>query len=249
MNSSWRHALAFAAAVWGTISVALTPFVQAAHECILYQYLVPEIPLSEYHYIELGEDDMGLVDGSLSEEEYQERLGEVLAESTAIEYTEFQTELAGLASVLVDGIAPPLGPDGKPLPPPMKLPSGPEGQPNPWKPRPGSLDRPIKWVPTIRVPSPDGGQPDGSWDPDLGHWDMHSGLGQTVRQLPDGTPVDHDNNPICDPDPPPAPFVDWNFDVLLMGAAVVVAVVIIAIIASPAIGAVAATIAITAAIA
>jgi hypothetical protein len=35
-----------------------------------------------------------------------------------------------------------------------------------------------------------------SWDPN-GHWDVKTGnKGETVRVLPDGTRVDHDNNPI-----------------------------------------------------
>jgi hypothetical protein len=46
-------------------------------------------------------------------------------------------------------------------------------------------------------PSKGEGQPNASWDP-IGHWDVKTGSrGETVRVLPDGTRVDHFNNPIA----------------------------------------------------
>ena len=44
-----------------------------------------------------------------------------------------------------------------------------------------------------------GGQPGGSWDDKLGHWDVDDGDGERKRYLPDGTEVDHHNNPVAQP--------------------------------------------------
>jgi RHS repeat-associated protein len=91
----------------------------------------------------------------------------------------------------------PLNPNGTPMPPPVAPPNGKDGKPNSWRPTPGKGPRGgIKWVPTNPCPSPKGGQPQGSWDPENGHWDITDGQGDTKRYLPDGTPVDHYNNPI-----------------------------------------------------
>jgi len=70
-----------------------------------------------------------------------------------------------------------------------------------WKPGPGSAggDRDTRWGPLKPVPadpSKGEGQPNASWDPN-GHWDVKTGRkGDTVRVLPDGTRVDHDNKPL-----------------------------------------------------
>lgn len=236
------HCLGFAAAFWSVSAVVLTPYVQAAHECVIYHAFGQDIPVSEYHHLVLGEEDIGLVDGTLTGAAYEARLTELLSESEGISYATFQAVLGEVASELEAGIGPPMLPDGTPSPPPMKLPLGPEGQPNPWRPVDGTPSRPVKWTPTHPVPNPGGGQPGSSWDPKHGHWDVDNGLGHRVRQAPDGTPVNHGNEPICPPPPPPEPFTDYNYDVILLGAAVVVAVVII-VIAAPAIGAEAAGIA------
>jgi len=108
----------------------------------------------------------------------------------------------------------PVDSEGKPLPPPVTLPPGKNGQKNKWKRVKGTEDRPIKWKPEYPLPSPLGGQPSGSWDPKQKHWDVDNGLPKPdnirIRVRPDGTIVDHDNNPI--PDQLPAPFtgIDWE---------------------------------------
>jgi hypothetical protein len=88
----------------------------------------------------------------------------------------------------------PLGPDGNPLPPPVPLPPGKNGQPNQWVTSPGSGNR-QKWRPKHPIPSPKGSQPGASWDPD-GHWDVDWGNKVRERYLPNGTKVHHFNNPI-----------------------------------------------------
>ena len=85
----------------------------------------------------------------------------------------------------------PVGPNGQLLPPPIPLPPGRNGQPNGWRPVPGSPNRPTKWVPTYPVPSPQGGQPSASWDDQYGHWDYDNGLGERTRFDPNGSPVTH----------------------------------------------------------
>jgi len=55
---------------------------------------------------------------------------------------------------------------------------------------------PAQSQPVPADPSKGQGQPNASWDLN-GHWDVKTGnKGETVRVLPDGTRVDHDNNPI-----------------------------------------------------
>jgi hypothetical protein len=90
----------------------------------------------------------------------------------------------------------PTNPDGSPAKPPNPPPPGKDGQPNDWVRVPGSENRPDKWVPRDPVPSPKGGQPGASWDGKDGHWDVDNGNGNRTRWLPDGTQVDHYNNPI-----------------------------------------------------
>ncbi len=92
-----------------------------------------------------------------------------------------------LASAPQDG-------NGNPLPPPVALPPGGNGQPNVWVPAPGSGAR-VKWKPFVPVPSPKGAQPQASWDPS-GHWDVDWGNKVRERYLPNGTKVGHFNNPI-----------------------------------------------------
>jgi hypothetical protein len=94
-----------------------------------------------------------------------------------------------------------LAANGNPLPPPVPLPPGKNGQPNQWVPVPGSGtgDRDTKWKPKFPVPAPSGGQPGASWDPN-GHWDVDNGRGGRNRYDPNGNPVDHDGNPICGDD-------------------------------------------------
>jgi probable addiction module antidote protein len=94
---------------------------------------------------------------------------------------------------------PPTNADGSPAPPPTQLPPGRNGEPNSWVASPGSGtgDRDTSWNPQYPVPSQSGGQPRASWDAQNGHWDVNNGRGgPRERYLPDGTPVDHYNNPI-----------------------------------------------------
>jgi hypothetical protein len=81
--------------------------------------------------------------------------------------------------------------DGNPLPPPTPLPDGKNGKPNSWVPgdSSGTSDR-QKWKPQYPVPSPKGGQPGASWDPD-GHWDIDDGIGGPRQRVdPVGNPVE-----------------------------------------------------------
>jgi RHS repeat-associated protein len=82
--------------------------------------------------------------------------------------------------------AAPTLPNGQPAPPPIPLPSGKDGQPNSWRPVPGTQDRPIKWVPTSSIPGQS--QPAASWDPQ-GHWDGDDGLGNPGWYDPSGNPI------------------------------------------------------------
>ena len=82
--------------------------------------------------------------------------------------------------------------------PPVKLPDGKNGKPNEWVKIPGSEggSRGAKYKPRYAVPSPTGAQPGSSWDP-AGHWDADDGSGGRKRYAPDGTEVDHDNEPVA----------------------------------------------------
>jgi hypothetical protein len=91
---------------------------------------------------------------------------------------------------------PPVDANGKPAPPPTKLPNGKNGKPNSWVPKPSGKGRRVKWGPRFPVASPKGSQSQASWDPD-GHWDLDRGDGTgRTRFTPDGTEVDHDGNPV-----------------------------------------------------
>lgn len=123
----------------------------------------------------------------------------------------------------------PVDENGKPIPPPLKLPPGREGQENEWKSVPGTPQRPIKWVPKHPISNPGGGQPGGSWDPENGHWDVDDGNGNRTRLLPDGTIVDHGNDPLPDQSVP-APFPALDPDIIAQFAAIgIVAVVIVTV--------------------
>jgi RHS repeat-associated protein len=86
-------------------------------------------------------------------------------------------------------------PNGLPAPPPIPPPNDKFGQPNRWVPVPGTEGRDTKWKPERPVSLPGGGQPGASWDP-IGHWDVDNGEGRRRRYLPDGTEVDHNNQPL-----------------------------------------------------
>ena len=88
-------------------------------------------------------------------------------------------------------------------PPPIALPPGKNGNPNEWENKPGSGPRGGRWGPKYPINSPKGGQPSASWDGINGHYDHDDGNGNRTRVLPDGTPVDHDNNPLPKPSTPP----------------------------------------------
>ena len=80
--------------------------------------------------------------------------------------------------------------------PRKRVPPAKDGKPNDWERVPGTDNRPDKWVPRDPVPSPKGGQPGASWDERQGHWDVDDGNRNRTRWLPNGTQVDHNNNPI-----------------------------------------------------
>lgn len=107
------------------------------------------------------------------------------------------------AALLADGgtsFPCPLDGNGKPLPPPLKLIPGRDGQPNSWEPIKGTPNRPITWKPKYPIPSPTGSQPGGSWDPEHNHWDVDPGNGQPrVRVRPDGTILGPDHEPAPKP--------------------------------------------------
>ncbi|MCX7419838.1 MAG: hypothetical protein NT013_09915 [Planctomycetia bacterium] len=82
-------------------------------------------------------------------------------------------------------------------PPLVPCPPGKNGEPNHWVPTPATGSRPgIRWKPAFPVSLPNGAQPNISWDPVHGHWDRINGDRTTDRFLPDGTKVDHKNQPI-----------------------------------------------------
>ncbi len=87
--------------------------------------------------------------------------------------------------------------------PPVPLPDGKNGEPNEWIEVPGSGVR-QKWAPRYPVPSTNGGQPGGSWDP-AGHWDVKDGVGGTRRYAPDGIEVTHDGDRVFGPQQFPTP--------------------------------------------
>src|SRR6185437_7961381 len=91
---------------------------------------------------------------------------------------------------------PPTRPDGSPAPPPTSLAPGRTGEPNSWVPIPGSKSRDTRWKPREPIRIKNGSQPSASWDPEHGHWVVDNGQGQRDRYLPDGTRVDHDNEPL-----------------------------------------------------
>jgi RHS repeat-associated protein len=108
--------------------------------------------------------------------------------------------------------AAPTKPDGDLAPPPTTLPPGKNGEANSWVIKPSGKGTRVKWGPKFPVKSPKGGQPSASWDSENGHWDFKPGDGTgTKRFLPDGTEVDHDNNPVNPmrdlphPEAPPIP--------------------------------------------
>ena len=109
---------------------------------------------------------------------------------------------------------PPKGPGGDPLPPPVKLPPGANGDPNKWVAIPGNNPnpdgRPVKWVPQYPVENDGKGQPQASWDPkDGGHWDVDNGRGTRTRVRPDGTTLDGNHQP-DDTITWPPPFLGLN---------------------------------------
>lgn len=121
----------------------------------------------------------------------------------------------------------PVDDNGVEVPPPVVLPPGREGQPNNWVRRPGSVDRPSKWVPKHSVPTREGGQPSASWDDEEGHWDVDNGNGLRTRWLPDGTSIGEDHKPTLKPELPPEPFLGIDpVPYLLIGGAVVLIVVL-----------------------
>ena len=78
--------------------------------------------------------------------------------------------------------------------PPIAAPPG-----TTWKPGPGKGSRPIRYGPSqpVKTPGGNGGQPNTSWDPDLGHWDVNPGnRDPRVRVTPNGQGVDHNNQPL-----------------------------------------------------
>jgi RHS repeat-associated protein len=101
----------------------------------------------------------------------------------------------------------PTNPDGSLKPPPMPVPGPPGNEWVPLGPDPKTGRRP--WKPKEPCPTTTGSQPRPQWDPDGNHWDYDDGSGGVRKHfLPDGTPVDHWNNPIVPMwtvPPPPTP--------------------------------------------
>ncbi len=181
-------------------------------------------PSTDYLVVKVGPEYLELLDDSLSPEKYKERVLALVAVAQRVSQQTYANTL--IDCVMSQGqVGPPTDVDGTPLPPPMKLPNTPEGFPNDWIPVPGTPSRPIKWKP--RFPVPGGSQPGGSWDPENGHWDVDSGRGVRVRQSPDGTPVDHYNNPLCPPPSVPDPFADFNYVPVALTVGVIAVVVIV----------------------
>jgi RHS repeat-associated protein len=135
---------------------------------------------------------------------YSPRVGQFTSEDPlgfAEPGTNLRAYVSNRPTVLVDpfGFAgqypEPTNPDGRLRPPPIPVP-GPPG--NEWVP----LDKDPKtgrrpWKPKEPCPSPKGEQPRPQWDPNGNHWDYDDGTGgERQHFLPDGTRVDHWNNPI-----------------------------------------------------
>ncbi len=108
----------------------------------------------------------------------------------AIQTTAFGNTYTTFGGIIL-AVGAPQDPSGSPLPPPVALPPGKNGEPNGWVSVPGTVTRPMKWKPRFSVPSPRGCQPGASWDPDGGHWDVTWGNKTKDRFLPDGTKVDY----------------------------------------------------------
>jgi RHS repeat-associated protein len=71
--------------------------------------------------------------------------------------------------------------------PPVAVPGAPPG--TVWSPTGPQRDGNPSWVPQPSVPNPNGGQPNASWDPNGGHWDVQDGEGGTQRYDWRGNPI------------------------------------------------------------
>lgn len=225
MSMGWRrpttlHAFAVVLSVLGLV---LPPAA----------YAIPrrDGPPVQYFVVHLGEEGSIFLDGSLAPEKFGDEVLGLINGQTEVGADELLSQI--ISAVAMGGtIQPPTGPDGQPVPPPLRLPPGPDGEPNPWVPGEGTPSRPIRWGPQYPVPTDGGGQPNGSWDPENGHWDIHDGKGNTTRYLPDGTMVDHDNKPVMDP--LPEPFLDIDVSPWwIVGLVVVVVIVVLIYVAIP----------------
>lgn len=196
-------------------------------------YVVVNVPLS---------NATRLTNGQLTGEQWTVLMNSVLPSGAIATVPNFD-ELVLNAQVTDGYFPPPVGPDGKQVPPPIKLPEVEPGQPNPWKPIPGTPARPIKWIPTFPIPGQS--QPGGSWDSEDGHWDVDNGLGERVRCTPEGRRVGLDHVPTGDWLNPPEPFegldlasyaqvtclgcdsLDWDWLVpALLGVIIVVIIIV-----------------------
>ena len=170
-----------------------------------------EAPLTPTAYVQVQVDAdtaAALISGQFSDGQLVEIINSRLSSATSIEYSVLSAEAASCMQA-GGAFQPPTGPNGEPLPPPVKLPDVAPGTPRRWVPREGTPGgRPMGWKPDTPVPNPDGGQPGGSWDNEHGHWDIDNGRGRRVRCLPTGEAVGSDpaHSPLGRPLEPPPPF-------------------------------------------
>ncbi len=187
-------------------------------------------PSTDYLVVKMGAEGACLLDGSLTPEQFKAKVRQLLPTARRVSLATYNKTIVEFSAK--QPVDPPIDEYGNPLPPPMKLPDAPGGVPNEWVPIPGSPDRAIKWKPRFPIPSDEGGQPNSSWDPDNGgHWDKNNGLRVRIRQLPDGTPVDHFGNPLCPVPAVPNPFTDYNFAPVLIGIGIIALVAIVVFVA------------------
>ena len=167
------------------------------------------LPATAYVQIQVdAETAAALISGQFSDGQLVEIINGRLGSASAIEYSVLSAEAASCVQA-GGAFQPPTGPNGEPLPPPIKLPDVVPGVPRRWVPRQGTPGgRPMGWKPDTPVPDPDGGQPGGSWDGEHGHWDIDNGRGRRVRCLPTGEAVGSDpaHSPLGRPLDPPPPF-------------------------------------------
>jgi hypothetical protein len=175
---------------------------------------VPSLPPTAYVQVQVDSDTAAaIITGQFTDQQLVDIINNRLGSATSIQYSVLSAEAASCAQA-GGAFQPPSGPNGEPLPPPVKLPDSAPGVPRRWVPVQGTPGgRPIKWKPETPILSPDGGQPGGSWDDEHGHWDIDNGRGGRVRCLPTGEEVGSDpaHSPLSRPLNPTPPFTGLDF--------------------------------------